>query len=168
MNRIYKVVFNKRKGMLVVASELAKTAVKSGTKLVAATVVGAALSVGGVAYAQTAMIESSGSDSDFVVRDAGLVVSDKDAEISKGNLLVKEGSIAAKDIHNVGNTTSLNNDGSISIGKDAPDSSGQSDLSTAKTTLRADGSVSAAGGKLPSERPERRQRTVWMSPTTRQ
>lgn len=129
MNRIYKVVFNKRKGMLVVASELAKTAVKSGTKLVAATVVGAALSVGGVAYAQTAMIESSGSDSDFVVRDAGLVVSDKDAEISKGNLLVKEGSIAAKDIHNVGNTTSLNNDGSISIGKDAPDSSGQSDLS---------------------------------------
>ena len=70
MNRIYKVVFNKRKGMLVVASELAKTAVKTGTKLVAATVVGAALSVGGVAYAQTAMIESSGSDSDFVVRDA--------------------------------------------------------------------------------------------------
>ena len=39
--------------MLVVASELAKTAVKSGTKLVAATVVGAALSVGGVAYAAT-------------------------------------------------------------------------------------------------------------------
>lgn len=47
MNRIYKVVFNKRKGMLVVASELAKTAVKSGTKLVAATVVGAALVRGG-------------------------------------------------------------------------------------------------------------------------
>lgn len=33
--------------MLVVASELARIAVKSGTKLVAATVVGAALSVGG-------------------------------------------------------------------------------------------------------------------------
>ena len=40
VNRIYKVVFNRKKGMLVVASELAKTAVKSGTKLVAATVVG--------------------------------------------------------------------------------------------------------------------------------
>ena len=47
MNTIYKITFNRSRGMLVVASELAKTAVKSGTKLVAATVVGAALSVGG-------------------------------------------------------------------------------------------------------------------------
>ena len=52
MNRIYKVVFNRKKGMLVVASELAKTAVKSGTKLVAATVVGSLLVAGGV-QAQT-------------------------------------------------------------------------------------------------------------------
>ena len=143
MNRIYKVIFSREKGMLVVASELAKTAVKSGTKLVAATVVGAALSVGGVAYAQTAQIESGAEGSNFVVRDAGLVVSNKNAEISNGNLLVQNGSIAAKDIHNVGNTTSLNDDGSISVGKTTPD-----DPSTAKTTLGNDGSVSAAGGNF--------------------
>ena len=34
MNRIYKVIFSREKGMLVVASELAKAIGKSGTKLV--------------------------------------------------------------------------------------------------------------------------------------
>ncbi|MCZ4053754.1 ESPR domain-containing protein, partial [Oxalobacter sp. OxGP1] len=34
MNKIYKVIFSRSKGMLVVASELAATVGKSGTKLV--------------------------------------------------------------------------------------------------------------------------------------
>lgn len=51
MNRIYKVIFSREKGMLVVASELARTAVKSGAKLVVASAVGVALCMSGTAYA---------------------------------------------------------------------------------------------------------------------
>ncbi len=111
MNRIYKVVFNKRKGMLVVASELAKTVVKSGTKLVVATVVGAALSVGGVAYAQ-AKPSAELEGNNYVVRNAGLVVSNGDAEISAGGLKVEESFSAAGNNfsvdHKTGKTTVSN------------------------------------------------------------
>ena len=90
------------------ASELAKTAVKSGTKLVAATVVGAALSVGGVAYAQQAP-KAGLEGNNYVVRNAGLVVSNGDAEISAGGLRVVNSFSAAGNNfsvdHKTGKTT---------------------------------------------------------------
>ena len=71
MNRIYKVVFNRDRGMLEVVSELARSAVKSGTKLVVATAIGAALTAGSAYAAITAGDGTPGSGKTLTTTDSG-------------------------------------------------------------------------------------------------